>query len=364
MDQIKNLFQKLKAQLFKEGMEQGFLFGIGFFVILAGFSVKVESDAALVLGALLVILAALDPKSIKKIVLKKLGVELEFHEYNDEEKKSLSKLQVVTKEESDSKSLPEDARKLIDAAEKRAPEERPPEDYLTLAIKAWEEENYEQGINLAYTGLNLNPKNQDTRMWLYNILGIIFTDREAYQLAKENLTKALETKDNQPAVHFNLGIAHYKSNNYEAAERDFQRAIKLNPRYTDAHFNLGCTYQKQANFKEAKQYYRHALEINPEYSDANVNLGLIFFETGENDKALENFEKALKSKDPAEYYAALAITLFKMDKPTEALDQYKRAIQSDGNFLDVEFLKEHCVWPEKACETAQVLIDQIKEQNT
>jgi protein O-mannosyl-transferase len=60
-----------------------------------------------------------------------------------------------------------------------------------------------------------------------------------------------------------------------------------------AYFNLGDAFQNQKKIPEAIQYYLNALELKPDDARTQSHLGLAYMKSGEIEKAISHFEKAV-----------------------------------------------------------------------
>lgn len=60
---------------------------------------------------------------------------------------------------------------------------------------------------------------------------------------------------------------------------------------------MGMIFKRLGNFQEAKKAYLRALLANPEDAISLYNIGNLFRVTGDDDAALEHYEKVLKLKE-------------------------------------------------------------------
>ena len=189
----------------------------------------------------MIILAALNPSTFKDFVLKvgKGGTELSLRREAPQEESEI--LKEVT-QENPPEEIKIEAEKLIEAAEKRKEGERAPEDYLALAFKAWEDKNFEESLGLAYSGLNLNPKNKETQEGFFNTLGILHREIKSYKLAEKNFKKALEIDEEAYWVHNNLGVLYSHQKDFDRAKDYINLALKINPQYAKGYNNLGLVF--------------------------------------------------------------------------------------------------------------------------
>jgi len=286
------------------------------------------------------------------------------------------------------------AEKLIEAAEKRKEGERAPEDYLALALKAWKDKNFDEGLGLAYSGLNLNPKNKKTQAGLYNALGLIYPNFKSYELSEENYKKAIEIDEKAYWLHNNLGTVYYHQKKYNDAERaykealrlkpdyfyaynnlgiiyaeqkkyalaetEFNETLKLNPNSLNAHSNLGFLYYLQGDYQKAEKKFKECLHLNPDDADTYNTLGLLYFDLKRWEEASDHFGQALShDQSSSESIAGKAITLLRLGKDDEALALFRKAVSLDPEFKDPKVLQEKYSWSDQACEAAWELIERL-----
>jgi protein O-mannosyl-transferase len=76
------------------------------------------------------------------------------------------------------------------------------------------------------------------------------------------------------------------------------RAVKLNPAYTEAHYELGLLYEDGGQDAKAVQEFQLAIKTRSDFSKAHYHLGRLYQKHGQPalaQKELDAFE-ALKAK--------------------------------------------------------------------
>ena len=123
--------------------------------------------------------------------------------------------------------------------------------------------------------------------------------------------------------------------NLMSAEILFKQALKIDPNYGQAEAALGqaywLRYQTQGKQSQwiapAQQACAKAVELGNAGADGHICLGLIFSGTGQDEKAADEFQKAMQldpTRDQA--YSGLGRAYQKLNQPDKAEDVYKRAI--------------------------------------
>lgn len=108
-----------------------------------------------------------------------------------------------------------------------------------------------------------------------------------------------------PVAYLNRGHYWYKNNRSGKAIEDLNTAIEINPDYLQAHMNRGLIYLERNNTGNALHDYNRCLDLmrpydtsgnilNPSVSGVLGNRGMIYSRMGQYDKALVDFDLAIK----------------------------------------------------------------------
>ncbi len=179
----------------------------------------------------------------------------------------------------------------------------------------------------------------------------------------------------QASVHLKLGLAYLDENNVQLAYVEFQKVLEFNPRDKEALNAIGVIYSERfKQYDDAIRSFKKALEIDPDYSDAYHNLGVTYANLKEWDKAIDAFKSALKNKfyktpersfnnlgfayyEKGDYlkaidsfkdairrssgfplpYYGIGLSYLKLDKTGEAIENLKKAITLDPNYIDARW---------------------------
>jgi tetratricopeptide (TPR) repeat protein len=176
---------------------------------------------------------------------------------------------------------------------------------------------------------SIEPILEKTPYYHYN-LGSKYLTEKKFNLAIAEYLKALEIAPNAYEVHNSLGLAYFFNQQYQEAILSFQNALAINPNLSDAHNNLGMVYNEIGNQDRAIEEYQAALRnINyPNRNFAYYNLGNIALSRKKFDEAIFYFGKALEV-DPnmADAYYRRAIAFEELNRINEALKNYQQALK-------------------------------------
>jgi len=135
-----------------------------------------------------------------------------------------------------------------------------------------------------------------------------------------------------------LGLAYKKKEDWDKVASTFATAARLAPKFANYWLERGYALAQQArkktvNWEEAKEPFQKCIEADPNYAECYEELGTVFLWTDDEQKALENFNKAVEH-DPANigYYTMLAglyLDLGFTKEAEQALTEAKRFVKPD-----------------------------------
>lgn len=144
---------------------------------------------------------------------------------------------------------------------------------------------------------------------VYVELGIEYMKLGKYDVALQNLNKAVEVDPSSSNAHNVLAVLYDQLGEKDAAGRHYQRAVNLAPNNSSAQNNYGRYLCGQEQYVEADRHFQMALD-NPLYRSpilALTNAGECAFRAGNIEQAETYFRSALqinKKFAPALYQMA------------------------------------------------------------
>uniref|UniRef100_A0A7C4TG58 Tetratricopeptide repeat protein n=1 Tax=candidate division WOR-3 bacterium TaxID=2052148 RepID=A0A7C4TG58_UNCW3 len=202
----------------------------------------------------------------------------------------------------------------------------------------------------------------------YRVLGEIYFNKGAVDLAIKNFQESLLLEPNSPETHFFLGFAYGEKGKHKEGREEIRKAIELNPALAQfepnlpieikehrthldflkeqlgvpkaavnefqAHKNLGLTYRNKGLFAEAKREFDECLKLNKNDVDLFVYLGEISIFLGKLDDAASYFNEGLKL-DPYQPKCAngLGLVFLKKNDYKEAQDWFEKSLAWDKSLL-------------------------------
>jgi|KBSMisStandDraft_5_1062788.scaffolds.fasta_scaffold12627_3 type IV pilus assembly protein PilF len=101
-----------------------------------------------------------------------------------------------------------------------------------------------------------------------------------------------ETKKHAAEVWVQLGQHYLELGKYEIAKEDLLKALKFDPKSVDAHTVLATLYDRVGDRTSAEEQYRIAAELAPTAGATNNNYGLYLCKLGRFDQAQKRFDIA------------------------------------------------------------------------
>ena len=178
-----------------------------------------------------------------------------------------------------------------------------PVPYLFKGISLFEKKLYEDAITSFNTGIKLVSVNNLLHVQFYTYLGDTYNRLKNNRLSDESYEKALKIDPENSYVLNNY--AYYlslRNENLTQAETMSAKSVKLdaaNPANMDTY---GWVLYKLGRYEEAAQWVEKAVAATPS-PDADLleHLGDIYFKLGNTDKALLNWQNALKVGKGSEF---------------------------------------------------------------
>lgn len=196
-------------------------------------------------------------------------------------------------------------------------------DYPKGAANAWNVKgalldingNYERSVDAYLSGLKIldqsNIKSFNSRLALYNGLGLVYSRKADYSKALDFFFKSFDLAEKAKYkfaivnVLLNIGLVYYDQKEYEKALEYFFKcrdtAIEFNEDKTVAKAltNIGIVYNAQQEYGKAIEFFLAGLEIKEQTNDL-LSIGASYANLADVYTALKNYPIALSYLDKAE----------------------------------------------------------------
>ena len=156
--------------------------------------------------------------------------------------------------------------------------------------------------------LSQSPKNNEA----YQLLGIAYFSKGMWQDARGNLEQTMALNPKSPGIDRDLGRLYTQTKDFGLAHASFDRALALEPKEALTYLYLGELFEKEGDLRSAAGAYLNAGNFSPLWERPPYRLGMVygkldrlgdayyymgrsFLLQDEDEKAIANFERALKA---------------------------------------------------------------------
>jgi tetratricopeptide (TPR) repeat protein len=201
---------------------------------------------------------------------------------------------------------------------------------LKPAIRAYENGDYDQAIQLLNQYILQKPKDQEA----YFYLGNVYFEKEMLDSAIVQYKKALDLKNKYWQALYQLGYVYYKQGRYDQAEETFQKGLEVKEK-GEFYNGLGLVQMAKDMLKEADLSFRTAISHDEKNAEFHRNLGDVNFKKGVLVIAIQSYQKALEldSTLVGPHYNMGQAYLKQMDF-NQAAEEFKTVIKLDPRHQD------------------------------
>jgi len=131
-----------------------------------------------------------------------------------------------------------------------------------------------------------------------------------------------------------LGVGYLRNRNYQLAKENLQKALDVDPKSAEAHNYFGLLYQLELDPEMAEEHYKKAIHYDPDYAAARNNYGAFLFEQGRYKEAVDQLKHAVQDKlyrNRPQVYENLGIGYLKLNDPADAEDAFTKAVALNPN---------------------------------
>jgi len=187
------------------------------------------------------------------------------------------------------------------------------------------EDSYKETLDLYDFAISNNPFYE----WAYAGKGWLFHKQDLKDEALKSFEKGIASNSNKPKSYYYL--ANYYKNGLKdniKSEEYYLKAIEKDTFYLPAYENLVELYNKSNQEEKSLDVLNKLVTWNADAPDIWNLLGNTHFDTGDFQKAAENYQKAIEVDSTyAKGFSNLAYSLMKTGKYSDASKAYKKAVQ-------------------------------------
>lgn len=171
----------------------------------------------------------------------------------------------------------------------------------------------------------------------YLNLGVMYDQQNLLYEANLMFNKAREANIGDHArLYSNLAIVNGKLGDFDNAIHYANKAIELKPYRYQPYDILGTTYLKMGNYPQAEKTFLRVLEIFPQKGEGYIRLASVYEKQNRLAEAVKILNRALVLRDIklASVYNQLSIVLWRMRNLPESIQAAQKALELDPDFLD------------------------------
>jgi tetratricopeptide (TPR) repeat protein len=150
---------------------------------------------------------------------------------------------------------------------------------------------------------------------------------EQFDEAEAKLQLALESRTDDPEVHYWIALVQRKTERPAEAIASLEHVLQLDSEHGAAHLGLAVLLDQQSRHPEAITHYSRAAELSPDDPSIHRQLGLALTRAEDHTAALESYRRAaaLMPGDPDAHYL-LAQALFAVGLQTDSIAELERTV--------------------------------------
>ncbi|HEX8893818.1 MAG TPA: tetratricopeptide repeat protein, partial [Terriglobales bacterium] len=199
--------------------------------------------------------------------------------------------------------------------------EQSPDDLFDSGMQAANNNNFALAIDLFQRVAKADPKHKG----LWNNLGRAYLAVNDNQQAADAFKKQIEANPYDEYAYTNLGAAYEGMQRYDEAIAQYQKAIDVSPLDGAAHGSLGLLYGKLKRWNEAVPELEKAASLEEKNPLIEVSLGQAYIATGQTEKGMAAFDKAIVLAPTAVIWNNIAYALSEQNVQLERASQYSDA---------------------------------------
>ncbi|HXN19505.1 MAG TPA: DUF3857 domain-containing protein [Candidatus Binatus sp.] len=199
-----------------------------------------------------------------------------------------------------------------------------PAELLEAGVAALNSGNLNAAIPLLKRALELDPKNKVG----WNDLGLAYMRLGQLEDAGAAFRKQIELNPFDEHAYNYLGFALQQQQNYRDAAKAFQKQMEVNPIDPVAHAALGALFLEEHKYADAVPELDKATILLPENAPLQVSLGQAYINTGQKEKALAAFEKAVELAQTPTVWNNVAYNLAEHQIELDKAQQYAESAVS------------------------------------
>jgi type IV pilus assembly protein PilF len=164
------------------------------------------------------------------------------------------------------------------------------------------------------------------------VLAVLFILGCMTRVVDKDSTPKVNSKE-AAQINLQLAMSYYRQGDMNSSRKKLEQSIAQNPSLAPAYRMLGLIYQSMGDFDEADKKYLKSVNLASSDPDTlNDYAGFLCFQRGDEDKALEYFDKAIRvtlNQNRSMLYSNAAICAMR-NHPQQAENYLRSALAADS----------------------------------
>ncbi len=161
----------------------------------------------------------------------------------------------------------------------------------------------------------------------YVALSRLLSERGHVADARAALDEAKKKLAPSPALERAFGEISEMQGDYDGAIAHYQAALAKDPRDATSHYRLGVALRRTRKFDEAGAELDKVAAVDKDFPGLSLERGLLFEESGDVEKAIEQFNGALaKAPDDPDLQLRVGAAYVAIGRPDEALPMLHKVL--------------------------------------
>ncbi len=174
-----------------------------------------------------------------------------------------------------------------------------------------------------------------TELKLFRAISLIHNSKN--ENALQILNELSNSDPNNPYVYYYLGTVK-ESSQISDALNFFQKAIQLKPDFAEAYIKIGAICERIGEQEKAIESYKNALKTRS-FPEAHYSLGLIYERIGKIENAIESYKNYISTKPDYAHrgYSRLSILYRTSGRFKEAMDSAQKVLEKFPDDIDANY---------------------------
>jgi tetratricopeptide (TPR) repeat protein len=219
-----------------------------------------------------------------------------------------------------------DAKQQLVAAREKFPKSLP---VLLLLAKAEEHlGNKDAAEAVLRTALACVDPARSDALLPYVAMSELMSERGHLSEARDLLEEARKKLPPSATLERAFGDISELQGDYDAAVVHYKTALGRDPKDVASHFKLGVALRRMRRFDEAVAELDKVAAVDRDYPGLSLERGLLFEESGDVEKAIDQFKGALaKAPDDPDLQLRVGSAYVAIGRPEDALPMLKKALE-------------------------------------